>query len=81
MLLKLLETSNAISNAFGKKKILVIPYLIGAIFDRLVNVSYSKTNGTSTLDMYRKEQFDFQNELWSLSSDIMFSELHQLLKS
>jgi len=32
----LLQCSNALDNLFAKKKILVIPYLMGARFDRLM---------------------------------------------
>ena len=35
-LLQLLETANAIDNSFAKKKVLVIPYLMGARYDRLM---------------------------------------------
>ena len=35
-LLQLLETANALDNLFAKKKILVIPYLIAARYDRLM---------------------------------------------
>jgi ribose-phosphate pyrophosphokinase len=35
-LLQLLETANAIDNLFAKKKILVIPYLMAARYDRLM---------------------------------------------
>src|SRR6478752_3133534 len=36
ILLQLLECSNALDNVFAKKKELVIPYLMGARFDRLM---------------------------------------------
>ena len=35
-LLQLLETSNALDNLFAKKKVLVIPYLMAARYDRLM---------------------------------------------
>lgn len=35
-LLQLLETANALDNLFAKKKILVIPYLMAARYDRLI---------------------------------------------
>jgi ribose-phosphate pyrophosphokinase len=35
-LLQLLETSNALDNLFAKKKVLVIPYLLAARYDRLM---------------------------------------------
>jgi len=35
-LLQLLQTANAIENAFAKKRVLVIPYLMGARYDRLM---------------------------------------------
>jgi len=35
-LLQLLETANALDNLFAKKKILVVPYLMGARYDRLM---------------------------------------------
>ena len=35
-LLQLLQTANALDNAFAKKKILVIPYLLAARYDRLM---------------------------------------------
>lgn len=35
-LMQLLEVSNALDNLFAKKKILVIPYLMGARYDRLM---------------------------------------------
>ncbi|HLK27037.1 MAG TPA: ribose-phosphate pyrophosphokinase-like domain-containing protein [Puia sp.] len=35
-LLQLLQCANAIDNAFAKKKILIIPYLMGARYDRLM---------------------------------------------
>ena len=34
-LLQLLQCANAIDNAFAKKKMLVIPYLMGARYDRI----------------------------------------------
>jgi ribose-phosphate pyrophosphokinase len=34
--LQLLQTANALDNLFAKKKVLVIPYLMGARFDRLM---------------------------------------------
>jgi ribose-phosphate pyrophosphokinase len=37
LLLQLLQCANAIDNAFAKKKTLVIPYLMGARYDRLMN--------------------------------------------
>ncbi len=36
LLIQLLETSNALDNLFAKKKVLVIPYLMGARSDRLM---------------------------------------------
>ncbi|MFT3682487.1 MAG: ribose-phosphate pyrophosphokinase-like domain-containing protein [Ferruginibacter sp.] len=41
VLLQLLECANAIDNAFAKKKVLVIPYLMGARYDRLMNAGDS----------------------------------------
>ncbi len=35
-MMQLLQTANALDNLFAKKKILVIPYLMGARFDRLM---------------------------------------------
>jgi ribose-phosphate pyrophosphokinase len=40
-LLQLLETANALENRFAKKKILVIPYLMGARYDRLMQAGDS----------------------------------------
>ncbi|MCW3092219.1 MAG: hypothetical protein JWP81_3288 [Ferruginibacter sp.] len=40
-LLQLLETANAIDNLFAKKKILVIPYLMAARYDRLMQLGDS----------------------------------------
>src|SRR5882757_261196 len=40
-LIHLLECANAIDNAFAKKKILMIPYLMGARFDRLMQTGDS----------------------------------------
>ena len=36
VVLELLETANALDNLFAKKKVLTIPYLMGARFDRLM---------------------------------------------
>ena len=36
VLIQLLECANALDNAFAKKKVLVIPYLMGARYDRLM---------------------------------------------
>lgn len=40
-LIQLLECANALDNAFAKKKILVIPYLMGARYDRLMQAGDS----------------------------------------
>ncbi len=40
-LLQLLETANAVDNLFAKKKILVVPYLMAARYDRLMQVGDS----------------------------------------
>jgi len=40
-LLQLLETANALDNLFAKKKVLVIPYLMGARYDRLMQTGDS----------------------------------------
>jgi len=40
-LLQLLETANALDNLFAKKKALVIPYLMGARYDRLMQTGDS----------------------------------------
>ena len=40
-LLQLLETANALDNLFAKKKVLVIPYLMGARYDRLMQAGDS----------------------------------------
>jgi ribose-phosphate pyrophosphokinase len=36
LLIQLIETANALDNLFAKKKVLVIPYLMGARYDRLI---------------------------------------------
>ena len=41
LLLQLLQCANAIDNAFARKKVLVIPYLMGARYDRLMNAGDS----------------------------------------
>src|SRR5579871_1622271 len=41
ILLQLLECANAIENAFAKKKVLIIPYLMGARYDRLMQTGDS----------------------------------------
>lgn len=40
-LMHLIEVSNALDNAFAKKKVLAIPYLMGARFDRLMQMGDS----------------------------------------
>ena len=48
--------------------------------DRLANVSYSKQQGSSMLDAYRKDQEYFTAQLYDAEFDVMFSELNDLLK-
>lgn len=47
--------------------------------DRLANVKYSKDNGSSMIDAYRKEHKHFRTELLVAGFQLMWDELEELL--
>lgn len=49
------------------------------VCDRLANVAYSKSKGSSMLDRYRKEQKHFKEKLMNVTLLPMFDELDELL--
>jgi (p)ppGpp synthase/HD superfamily hydrolase len=45
------------------------------VCDRIANIKYSRQTNSSMLEVYRKENENFKNELWSLALTPLFEEL------
>jgi ribose-phosphate pyrophosphokinase len=70
-LFQLLQCADAIDNAFAKKKTLVIPYLMGARFDRLMQIGDSidlkvVANLINSMDFEKVYLFDVHSETASM---------------
>lgn len=50
------------------------------ICDRLANIKYSKDQGSSMFDKYKKEYTDFHKQLYIVKFDDMFKEMANLLE-
>ena len=49
------------------------------VCDRIANAKYSKQTNSNMLEVYKKENEQFKNELWSLALAPMFEELSFIL--
>lgn len=48
--------------------------------DRIANIEYSKQTGSRMLDMYRKENDDFQDKMWSYTYQPMLDYMKAILR-